>query len=283
MSIYKCPVCGKLLELEAKRYCCENNHSFDIAKEGYVNLLLANQKNSDDPGDNKEMIASRRDFLNLGHYDRLSDALNIVIAPFVSEKSSDFNLLDVGCGEGFYLSKLRQYLGDKHPLASYHLYGSDISKWGIKSASKRDKDSHFSVASLYHLPIQDDSIDCLTRIFAPKSFAEFARVLKPEGIFISVVPAGKHLMGLKQIIYDNPTVHPEANDPDTDIYFTHHEQVHVKYDIHVQGTENILNLVKMTPYYWTMSKETSGTVASLTHIDLEVDCHLNIYQKRPLI
>lgn len=276
MSIYCCPVCGNPLTLDERRYHCEQNHSFDIAKEGYTNLLLANQKNSDDPGDNKQMIASRREFLNLGHYDPLSNALNSLITPVVSD---NFALLDVGCGEGFYLWKLRQELTKSLSETNYTLYGSDISKWGVKSASKRDKASHFSVASLYHLPIQDESVDCLTRVFAPKSYGEFARVLKDDGLFISVVPASAHLMGLKEIIYDNPTLHPDQHDSEIDEFFMLHEQVRKSYPIVLQGTENILNLIKMTPYYWTMSQEASDIFAQLPQITLDVDCYLNVYKK----
>src|SRR5690606_8990287 len=246
---------------------CEANHSFDIAKEGYVNLLLANQKNSNDPGDNKQMIASRRDFLNLGHYDPISEALNTIITPLITQKDDALILLDVGCGEGFFLWKLRKYVDDCALQSKYDFYGTDISKSAIKSASKRDKHSHFSVASLYHLPVEDESVDCLTRIFAPKSYAEFARVLKPDGLFVSVVPGAEHLLGLKEILYDNPTLHSEEHDPEIEAFFTLRQQIRTHYPIVLEGSENILNLIKMTPYYWTMSHEASDTFAELNTIE----------------
>lgn len=282
MSIYRCPVCEQQLRLEAKIYRCEANHSFDIAKEGYVNLLLANQKNSNDPGDNKQMIASRRDFLNLGHYDRISEALNTIITPLITQKDADFTLLDVGCGEGFFVWKLREYLKDDALQSNYDIYATDISKSAIKFASKRDKYSHFSVASLYHLPIEDESVDCLMRIFAPKSYAEFARVLKPQGMFVSVVPGAGHLMELKEILYDNPTRPIEEHDPEIEEFFTLREQIRTQYPILLEGTENIFNLVKMTPYYWTMSQEASDTLAGLNKIELGIDCLLNVYEKKSL-
>lgn len=282
MSIYRCPVCEQQLRLEAKTYGCEANHSFDIAKEGYVNLLLANQKNSNDPGDNKQMIASRRDFLNLGHYDRISEALNAIITPLITQKDADLTLLDVGCGEGFFLWKLREYLDDCALQSKYHFYGTDISKSAIKSASKRDKHSHFSVASLYHLPVEDESVDCLTRVFAPKSYAEFARVLKPDGLFVSVVPGAEHLLGLKEILYDNPTLHSEEHDSEIEEFFILRQQIRTQYPIVLEGTENIFNLIKMTPYYWTMSQEASDTFAGLNKIELGIECLLNVYEKKLL-
>jgi len=72
MSTLICPFCqSELLATEHKSYACENNHNFDLSKEGYLNLLPVNQKSSKDPGDNKMMISARREFLELGHYDPL--------------------------------------------------------------------------------------------------------------------------------------------------------------------------------------------------------------------
>lgn len=280
MSIYSCPVCGNELIKEDKRYVCEKNHSFDIAKEGYVNLLLANQKKSTDPGDNKQMIISRRDFLNLGHYDPISNALNEQISKLVALHEEDFKLLDVGCGEGFFLWKLRQYLSNNNPQANSNFYGMDISKSGIKSASKRDKQSHFSIASLYQLPFHDNSLHCLTRIFAPKSYAEFARVLQAKAKFISIVPGPEHLMALKEIIYQNPKPHEQIDDSECEQFFVLHEQIRVKYSISLVGENNISNLIKMTPYYWHMPKEASDIFERLSQLDVGIDCLVNIYEKR---
>ena len=36
----RCPVCAGALEKRAGASRCPKNHSFDIAKSGYVNLLL---------------------------------------------------------------------------------------------------------------------------------------------------------------------------------------------------------------------------------------------------
>ncbi|MEO0598010.1 MAG: putative RNA methyltransferase, partial [Chloroflexota bacterium] len=85
MSIYKCPVCAEPLTIEDRRFVCANNHSFDRAKEGYVNLLLANQKNSADPGDSKAMVRARRDFFSGGYYAKLADALNTAITERLSD------------------------------------------------------------------------------------------------------------------------------------------------------------------------------------------------------
>src|ERR1700690_2053462 len=111
-SILQCPVCRNLLLLSADGYQCAKNHTFDAARQGYVNFLLAHKKHSKEPGDSPEMIRSRRRFLDLGHYNRVSDGINEAVAGNLhgSESGRAFSILDAGCGEGFYLKRLKESL-----------------------------------------------------------------------------------------------------------------------------------------------------------------------------
>ena len=102
-----CPICKEKLDKEEKRYICKKNHSFDISKYGHSNLLLSNQKNSKLPGDNKEMVLSRKNFLEKGYYSEISEKVNDVIFNEIQEKN-EINILDIGCGEGYYTEKLRK-------------------------------------------------------------------------------------------------------------------------------------------------------------------------------
>lgn len=110
----RCPLCGKPLRLDGGSYRCENRHSYDCAKSGYVNLLDSSRKRSKIPGDNKLMSAARRDFLNKGYYEPLSDALNSVCLARLSGSSSPV-ILDAGCGEGYYTSRLAEAFSRKAP------------------------------------------------------------------------------------------------------------------------------------------------------------------------
>lgn len=280
MSVYQCPICGNELHEEKKRYICQKNHSFDISKEGYVNLLPSNHKKSKNPGDNKHMIRSRRDFLELGYYDPISQTLNKTIKPLLIQNDNLHPLLDVGCGEGFFLWKLRKALSDEDSQANTAFYGIDISKPAIRYAAKRDQTSHFAVGSIYHLPIRDESITCVTRIFAPKSYTEFSRVLMPSGVLITIVPNSEHLMSLKRFIYEKPKAHTQSDDSELDEFFILREKKHINYTISIVGHDAILKLISMTPYHWSISKTASDALAELSELEVEIDCLLNVYEKR---
>ena len=172
----RCPVCAGALEKRAGAYLCPENHSFDIAKSGYVNLLLNSSQGHH--GDDKLMVRARRDFLDKGYYDRFIAAVADAAAEFTPQEAT---VLDAGCGEGIYsLAVLRAIeKAGKHG----ELLGVDISKTALQYASKRSPDFTLCVASCAHLPVEDGSVDEVLNIFSPFVPEEFARVLKPGGTF----------------------------------------------------------------------------------------------------
>ena len=201
-SLLLCPVCkGKLIKDSSKKiYKCNNNHTYDIAKEGYVNLLISNQKNSKNPGDSKEMVLARLDFLSKGYYSVLSDKINEMILNCLKQNNLDkFNILDLGCGEGYYLTNLKSYMDKKNIKANY--YGMDVSKEAVRYASKTNKDCIWAVGNNFHIPSSDKSIDCILSVFSPIDIDECNRVLKDDGVFIRVLPRTNHLIQLRNIIY----------------------------------------------------------------------------------
>ena len=151
MSVIKCPNCSEqLLKVEVNNlYKCKNNHSFDMAKQGYVNLLISNKNKDLHHGDSKEMLDARKAILWNGYYKSISDSLNSVL------KITDENsiILDAGSGIGYYLIELRKSLGD-----NFDYYGIDISKKGIIESAKKQKDIHWVVGSTAKLPFMDESI-----------------------------------------------------------------------------------------------------------------------------
>ena len=259
MSLFVCPICGAALEREPGRYRCPAGHSYDVAREGYTHLLPANRKHSKMPGDDKGMAAARSVFLSKDYYAALRDALCRLALDYAPEHPA---VLDTGCGEGYYTSAVYRALRDagKAPCMA----GTDISKAILRRAAKREKDVEFAVASSYHLPVADRSIDLLLNCFSPLALEEFRRALRPGGTFLYVVPSEKHLWELKQVLYD----HPYPNEVKETPYegFAYAEIRHVEDRIRVLGQEDIHALFQMTPYYWKTPKSGCQRLAALEEL-----------------
>jgi 23S rRNA (guanine745-N1)-methyltransferase len=269
---YKCPSCGLALTLNAdsqpKTYSCSNNHSFDMAREGYLNLLLAQHKRSRNPGDSDDMIRSRQQFLSAGYYRPLSDA----IVNQVAESTEGFNqsLIDLGCGEGHYMKQLRD------ASAELKLLGIDISKFAVRLAAKRKMDARLVVDSAFNIPLFENRIDTAISVFSPISGEETARILKPGGTLIMVGPGEQHLSGLTEIIYDKTV--PHAGNPlENTGQFSLQESIEIKESISVNGSD-ILDLLTMTPYYWHTRPEQQEMLGKLEKLETPIHFYIKIYK-----
>ena len=192
MSVYICPVCGKPLVTTDKTMRCENNHSYDISSKGYVNLLGPGKAVR---GDDADMVAARRRFLNSGNYDALRCGICEELSTIEFE-----TLLDAGCGEGYYTKRIC----DEFEAAK--IYGLDISKKAAEKASALCKTANICVASAYRMPYADNSFDCILNVFSPLAADEYKRVLKKDGRFIMAAPLPEHLSELKRIVYDSVNI-----------------------------------------------------------------------------
>ena len=279
-SILKCPVCNLSLKKNEKQYVCLNNHSYDIASKGHINLLLANQKNTKEPGDSKEMMESRRNFLNKGYYHTFSERLNEVIISNIS--GNDINILDVGCGEGYFLFRLKEAIyikGATYTLnKEFDFFGVDISKAAVTYATKRDKKINFIVSSNFNLPIMPSTIDIIIRNFAPSDEAELQRVLKDNGKLIVITPGIQHLYGLKEILYVNAREHEEKTT--TFEGFKLNQRLEVKYNIDVENVEDIKSLIAMTPYYWTIDNAMREKASVTSKLSTMLDFNISVYEKK---
>ena len=272
MSLFRCPVCCAPLTREERTYRCPNRHSYDIAKEGYTYLLPPNQKHSAAPGDDKGMAASRREFLSKGYYAPL---LNALCREILSRTDNAPTLLDTGCGEGYYTAGIYHALcaAGKSP----QMAGTDISKAILRYAAKREKGIEFAVASSYHLPLRDESVDILLNCFSPLALEEFRRILRPGGFFLYVVPAADHLWELKQVLYDEPYPNEEKETPYEG--FTYESIVPVDAHITLQSQSDIHALFQMTPYYWKTPKSGAERLAALETLDCRISFRIHIFQK----
>lgn len=260
-----CPLCARPLEIEDGAYKCENRHSFDIARQGYVNLLPVQQKHSLHPGDTRDQVLARRSFLDNGHYAPIADALCDMA------KGCSGPILDVGCGEGYYSARLCQSLGAA-------LTGLDISKEAVRCAAAKYKNARWLCATAAKLPVENHSVGLLTSLFALTIPEEFRRVLRPDGAFIQVLAASDHLLGLKGIIYPHLTEKPKESTPELP-GFQLEQTRRVRFSFTVEG-QQVGDLLSMTPHVYRISKEGAARLAATDRLTDTASCVLNLY--RPL-
>ncbi|MGB3916889.1 MAG: methyltransferase domain-containing protein [Thiothrix litoralis] len=272
-GFWRCPLCHAPLSLVGRSFACSNRHSFDQAKEGYVNLLPVNRKHSADPGDNKAMLESRRHFLQQGFYAPLAQGLAQAIRGYFPDTTQPLTLLDAGCGEGYYLSQLAQHLGD-----TTQFLGTDISRAAMRLAAKQYPTMQFAVASSFDLPLADASVDVLVRVFAPASEAEIVRVLKPGGLYLWAYPAAQHLFELRRLIYDDPKPHTVEDLPPI-VGMREGTLIPVRYAVSLPDQASVAALLKMTPYYWSASTEKQAHCQRLQTLDLTVDFAVSVMEK----
>lgn len=236
---FSCPICFSPLEKSNNSLICHNKHTFDYAKEGYVNLLPVQLKNSLQPGDDKNMVLARREFLLLGHYAFLRQALLNTVLSLPHQ-----NIIDLGCGEGYYTDYIENQTKDNQ------VYGVDISKSAVKFAAKRNKNVHYCVATNSHVPFAEGFSDLIINVFAPLIGKECKRVLSKQGRILSVSPGAEHLIELKQCIYETPELHEGAKAPEG---FVLDSAEHIQQTIELDNTKDIDNLLTMTPFGWKIS------------------------------
>jgi len=245
---------------------CAAGHNFDLAREGYVNLLPVQNKRSLQPGDDRDMLAARRHFLQAGYYDQLVAAISTQLAQL-----SPSSLLDIGCGEGFYLQNI-------YPaLPAIQLLGLDISKFAIRMSAKRSMSAQLCVASAASLPYFENSVDCALSIFSPISADECRRVLNADGHLLMVGPGKSHLHELKALLYDNPQEHA-GNFFDIDrcdaFSLLSEEEILFVRDV---PASDLSHLLRMTPYYWQSSLEKKASVCHRDSLRLQFHFVLRRY------
>jgi 23S rRNA (guanine745-N1)-methyltransferase len=275
MQLLTCPICYLPLVQSNNTLTCSNAHTFDIAREGYVNLLRKQL-----PGDTKEMLAARRSFLERGPYQPLSDMLNQLASTYLdlAASISPTCILDAGCGEGYYLGRLQQSLADR-PL---QCVGLDISKEAMRLAARRYKQACFVVANLKErLVLIDSALHMILNIFAPRNPAEFARVLVPGGLLLIAIPAPEHLSQLRSALHLlNIEEHKQEKISEqfsADFDFVTASDL--SYTLHLKHDE-IVQAVMMTPNYWHLSAEQRATMESMESVETTVAFTCLVFRRR---
>ena len=261
-----CPICGGTLCRGEHEYRCPENHSFDIARQGYVNLLTVQQKKSLHPGDTPEQVSSRRAFLDGCFYAPIAAAL----CEAAKKHGASGPVLDIGCGEGYYSTRLADAI-------SAELTGLDISKDAVRYAAGRYKNAQWLVGTAAHLPVKDGTVGCLTSLFALTLPEEFSRVLRADGLFFQILAAEDHLLGLKGVIYPE-LKHKEKDSVPVLPGFELSESIPIRFTFSVEG-DQVKHLLAMTPHVYRISREGAERLANTKMLTDTASCVLNVYRK----
>lgn len=262
-----CPVCRQEMSRESNSWKCPLRHSFDVARQGYVNLLTVDRKHAKHPGDTKEQVAARKAFLDGGFYAPIAQKVSELTAPL-----SPRAVLDAGCGEGYYLTQLQSQLPETE------FAGIDISKDAVRFAAVRNKNVLWLTGTAAALPFPDACFDGILSMFALTVEEEFSRVLTRQGWYLQVLAGSEHLMGLKSIIY------PEILHREKDLFpqlkdFTPEHREMLEFDFTLENRQQIANLLSMTPHFWRISKEGAARLAQAEVLRDRAQVIFNLYRK----
>ena len=260
-TAFACPICQENLTLVESSLKCNNRHSFDLAKFGYVNLApqIKQSANYD-----KENFQNRQQILEAGFYQAILDAVSDLLASTKTTKT----ILDIGCGEGFYSRKLQE----RHPDKTF--YAFDISKDSVQIASKSEPNwaVNWFVGDLARLPIKDASMDILLDIFSPANYGEFRRVLSKDGILIKVIPTENHLKEIRQKVQDQ-LINKDYSNQDIKNHFQEHFTILSSQTASLTKTitaDQLQALLSMTPLLFHIDP-TKIDWSQLTEITIEAE------------
>jgi 23S rRNA (guanine745-N1)-methyltransferase len=195
VDLLRCPHCRQPLSLEDRTLQCPHGHSFDVARQGYVNLLTGSVLRAN--ADSAAMVQARDRFLGAGHYDRLTDRIAALAAHALSgaqpaDPGGRISVLEPGAGTGHYLSRLLDRLPTARGIAA------DLSPAACRRAARAHDRLGAVVADTWAgLPVLDGGLDLIMVVFAPQNAAEFARMVRPGGLLLVAAAAPDHLAGIR--------------------------------------------------------------------------------------
>ena len=274
-AYFVCPLDNLLLHREKNSLRCDKGHTYDVAREGYCNLLLVQEKASLDPGDNQVMVAARRRFLDGGHFTPIADRLGRIVFEIAGKnhRSNPLRVVDAGCGEGYYLHQLSQSTFVKQHQSNFILAGCDISKWAVKAAAKRSSDIFWAVAGNRRLPFAPDSVDVILSMFGFPDWKSFKTVQPVNGHVVLVDPGPDHLIELRKIIYPKVNVSelPALPTAATEAGYVLEQQSQLKFSVNLKNNSSIQDLLSMTPHAFRITPKAREELETLKHLTVSVD------------
>lgn len=286
LDILRCPLCGDSFRRENASLRCGKGHCFDLAKEGYVNLLPPGKAKNAKTGDERDMLRARRDFLSSGYYAPISDTMASLLASHLPQ--GNIVLCDSGCGEGWHTLRYSRGVFDSTGRDVLTV-GFDASKYGaacgMKSA-RRDGfgctmegdgplQAFFFPGNLFSLPLADHSVSAVISMFAPVAAEENLRVLQSGGILLTASSGVEHLREMRELLYTD--VRYVEKEPAFD-GFVLADTTKVQYQVTLPDTKTIGDLFMMTPFYYKTTEEGRNRLFSRETLTVTVETNLRVYQ-----
>ncbi len=268
--LFRCPLCSSEMKLiDSKSLICNNNHCYDLAKQGYVNMLSHALKTKYD----RQMFASRRIICRKGLFDPMINKIkNLIIAGALS-RGEQLKILDAGCGEGSHLAMILEKVTQNSGTAPLGV-GLDISKEAIIMASKEYKNIIWCVGDLAGAPFAGGCFDFILNILAPANYAEFKRMISPYGRVIKVIPGRDYLKELRDILYEQTDKQHYSNDDTLELFksnFALQDVERVHYNVTLDRTW-LEPLLQMTPLTWGATQERllKAQQEELSHVTIDL-------------
>lgn len=278
-----CPIDSEpLILIDDTRYVCTHNHSFDIARQKYVNLLPIQDKRSKHPGDSKEMVLARKQFLDTGVYEPIAERLNqLVLEEIARATRSDMAIMDAGCGEGYYLDKLKQAALADASDKVLSLLGMDISKPAVHVATQRDRQNiQWVVGTNRNPPVEASSLNLILCMFGYPMFDVFAKALAAKGSVLLVESGEQHLIELRRIIYDEikPAASPDYSDAHSAGFAVIAESTLTTRTDGLSDAQ-ISDLLLMTPHFFKVNQSKRNKVLEAQNLSLTIDVRFTLLRK----
>ncbi|SDN09578.1 23S rRNA (guanine745-N1)-methyltransferase [Fictibacillus solisalsi] len=278
-AIFACPICHSTMKvIQSKSLICSKHHTFDFAKQGYINFTSHSIKTKY----GKELFEARRKLITEGSfYKPLSHAIAKVINEHVGEKKETITILDTGCGEGSHLSTICDTVSSDF-FKSVVGVGIDLSKEGILSASKNYSDKIWAVADLANTPYKDKQFDVILNILSPSNYVEFNRLLKSDGLLIKIVPQNGYLKELREYLFHKPEKQSYSNAETVERFnenFQLADSFRLSYTLNLNKSL-IQLLVQMTPLTWTATEQRVKSFLNKDSAQITVDLEILIGKRQ---
>lgn len=278
-GLFICPICANQMKLvNYKSLVCSNNHSFDLSRQGYLNLLSHSIKKTKY---DKRMFESRMLINRKNFFEPLHERIAEVIGRYTNPKGDQVKLLDAGCGEGSHINILRGKL--TQDVAQNLLgVGIDISKEGIYVASREYPGNIWCVADISKCPFTSKQFDIILNILSPCNYSEFKRVLYNDGLVIKVIPEGNYLHELRQVFYGYTNKVAYSNNNTLELFQNNLNLIdmdRVRYTVTLENTL-IEHLVNMTPLSWGATKEQLQNITEISLKEVTIDLTILLGKKK---